>query len=60
MKGNLEISKLLFSKGAEINARDTKGDQYTVLMYAIESGNDTLVKWLITEGADVNAIDNSK
>ena len=32
MRGNLEISELLFSKGAEINERDKKGDQYIILM----------------------------
>ena len=56
MRGNLEISELLFSKGAEINARD---DQYTILMYAAINGHEKLVKWLIDKGADVNATDSN-
>ena len=53
MRGSLEISELLF-KGADINARDTKEDKYTVLMYAVINGNEKLVKWLIAKGDDVN------
>ena len=60
MRGNLEISELLYSKGAEINARDENGDCYTILMHAVANGHEKLVKWLIGKGADVNAIDNSE
>ena len=60
MRGNLEISELLFSKGANINARDQTGDRSTVLMYAVINGNEKLVKWLIGKGAEVNANDNSE
>ena len=28
-------------------------------MYAIENGNDKLIKWLIAKGADINATDTS-
>ena len=47
MRGHLEISELLFSKGAKINARDVKENQSTILMHAVKSGNEKLVKWLI-------------
>ena len=60
MRGNLEISELLFSKGANLNARDEIGDQSTILMYAVRNGNEKFVKWLIAKGAEVNAIDNNK
>ena len=60
MRGNLEISQLLFNKGAEINARDEKGDEQTILMHAVANGHEDLVKWLISKGADVNATDNRK
>ena len=60
MRGNLEISKLLFSKGAKINTRDEKGDQFTILMHAVVNGNEKLVKWLIDKGAVVNATNNSE
>ena len=59
MRGNLEISQLLFSKGAEINSRDEKGDQFSPLMYAVINRHEKLVKWMIAKGANVNAIDNS-
>ena len=57
MRGNLEISELIFSKGAEINARDKKGDRYIILMHAVANGHKKLVKWLIANGAEVRARD---
>ena len=58
IRGNLEVSELLFSKGAEINATDKKGDNFTPLMYAVINGKEKLIKWLIANGADVNATDS--
>ena len=52
--GNVDLIRLLLASGADVNARDTKGD--TPLMYAI-TGNSpgTWVDVLIKAGADMNA-----
>ncbi|WP_299122974.1 ankyrin repeat domain-containing protein [uncultured Winogradskyella sp.] len=50
--GNLEIAKLLVSKGADVKL-NVKGDG-TALITAAEYGHLELVKYLVSKGADIN------
>ncbi|MHC4646915.1 MAG: ankyrin repeat domain-containing protein [Planctomycetota bacterium] len=52
-KGDTKLVKVLLEKGADVNAKDTKG--ITPLVRAAAGGYETIVKMLIDRGADVNA-----
>lgn len=52
--GDLELVRLLLSRGAEINARTQNGG--TPLMFSAIPGNPDIVRLLIERGADVNAV----
>ena len=54
---SLEVVKVLIDRGADVNAKDEKGE--TTLMYAARSGNLEVVKFLVDKGADVNAKDSN-
>lgn len=54
-KGDAEGVIYALEKGADVNARDGKGN--TALMYASFDGSRELAKLLISKGADVNARD---
>ena len=47
--GNLEVVKLLASKGADVNAHNQSG---SALMWAVNSGNADVVKFLLMKGAE--------
>lgn len=51
-KGNLEAVKKELLIGKDINRRDAAGQ--TALIYAAESGQLSMVKYLIENGADIN------
>lgn len=53
---DLNIVKLLVSRGAEIDWRDTF--KSTALMYAANQGNKEIINYLVSHGADVNAKDD--
>lgn len=55
-KGEQKLVKVLLKKGADVNAKDTKG--LTPLVYAVAGGHEKIAKMLIDAGADVNAIAN--
>ena len=55
-KGDTKLVKMLLKKGADVNAKNTKG--ITPLVYAVAGGYEELVKMLIDRGVDVNAIAN--
>ncbi len=55
-KGQLDVVKLLLDRGADVNARDSRG--YTPLLSASEMGHLDIVKQLLEGGADVNARDS--
>ena len=55
--GRLDIVKILLAAGADVNARDMRGD--TALMGAASSGNIDAVRALIAAGADVNIVDKA-
>jgi len=55
-KGDQKLVKALLKKGADVNAKDTKG--VTPLVYAVAGGHEKIAKMLIDGGADVNAIAN--
>jgi len=52
--GNLEITKYLHAKGADINAAATNGSGYNALSGAVTSGHTEIVKWLLENGAEPN------
>jgi uncharacterized protein len=52
---NLEITKLLINKKADVNWKD--GFNTTALMYAASKGNKEIVLFLLESGADVRATD---
>jgi ankyrin repeat protein len=51
--GNIEIAKVLLSKGADIEARN--GDGLTPLHMAVASGRPKMVRFLLGQGADIEA-----
>ena len=52
-KGDLETIKAELEGGRDIDSRDAAGQ--TALMYAAENGQMDVVRYLISNGADVNA-----
>ncbi len=52
------VSQIIGADPAIIHERDEEG--YTPLHLAVISGNAVIVKYLISQGADVNAVDNEK
>lgn len=50
--GNIEQVKSLIAKGADVNAKDERGQ--TPLHFAARRGHEEIVRLLIAEGADVN------
>jgi len=54
---DFEIAKKLIEKGANVNAKDERGD--TALMRAVSWGHIKIVKLLIEKGANVNIKDNN-
>jgi ankyrin repeat protein len=54
--GSLSTVKLLLKLGARATAKD---DDTTVLMLAAESGTPEMIKLLIDEGADLDAVNNA-
>jgi ankyrin repeat protein len=48
-----EVAILLVERGADVNAKDTKG--VTALMYACSHGMTEVAKLLVERGADINA-----
>ena len=50
------ISQIISSDPSLINEKDDEG--YTPLHLAVISGNKAIVKYLISKGADFNAVDN--
>ena len=52
-KGDLASIQQELAKGADVNAKDAA--EQTPLMYASESGRLDIVKYLVENGADVNA-----
>ena len=55
LRGQTEVVKMLLEKGADVNAKNTKG--WTALMIASLRGQTEVVKNLLEKGADVNAKD---
>ena len=53
---NVPIVKLLLEYGAQINQR-TSGDDYTPLSIAVNEGRSSIVKCLLTAGANINIPD---
>ena len=53
--GHLEVIKLLFENGANINHQDD--DQFTPLILAAYEGHLKVVKWLLRNGADALIVD---
>ncbi|MBL7152954.1 MAG: ankyrin repeat domain-containing protein [Phycisphaerae bacterium] len=53
-KGDQKLVDVLLKKGADVNAKDTKG--VAPLVYAAAGGYEKIAKMLIDEGADVNVI----
>ena len=56
--GDIDKAKLLISAGASPNFQDGRG--ITPLMLASASGNLALVKYLVEQGADIEAGDYEK
>jgi hypothetical protein len=54
VKGDVDITKLLIEKGAGVNVKSSLG--VTPLMVAILSGHKRIVKHLLENGADSNAL----
>ena len=54
----IEIVKLLLSKGADINTLDNLG--WTALMYAVVESNTEIINILLSEGSDVNTIKSTQ
>ena len=58
--GNLEKIQKLVKFGANVNAKDRLWGDTTALMYASKYNKLAIVKFLVENGAKVNAIDNDK
>ena len=54
--GHLQVCKLLFKNGAEVNYEDE--NKFTALIYAANQGYFDIVKWLVENGANVHVKDN--
>ena len=54
--GHIQVCKVLFAKGADLNHRDE--NNVTALIYAADEGHFDVVKWLVENGADVQLKDN--
>lgn len=57
--GHLKVVELLVAQGADVNSHNDSG---SVLMWAVDSGNDELLSYLLRSGADVgwtNALGSS-
>ena len=52
LHGHMEVCKLLFEKGANLDCQDN--DKFTALMYAADQGHYYIVKWLLENGANVD------
>ena len=52
--GQINVVDLLISKGADVNAKDSRGGE-TPLFYAGDAGWKNVVELLIAKGADINA-----
>jgi len=52
--GQMNVVDLLISKGADVNAKDSRGGE-TPLFYAGDAGQKNVVELLIAKGADINA-----
>jgi ankyrin repeat protein len=50
---NLAVAKLILARGADVNARNRKGD--TALQWAVGISNVPVIKWLLEQKADLNA-----
>lgn len=55
---SLEISRLLLTHGADVNARNNQNITILHLAVYAKTNSTTLIKLLIDHGADVNAVDN--
>ena len=55
-RGDLELTRLLLGRGAEVNARQTRG--YTALHQAAGAGNQALVRLLVERSAVRHARDD--
>ena len=51
--GHIEISRVLFAHGADVNSRC--GDNWTPLHVALNFGHLEIAKWLLNHGAEVNS-----
>ena len=56
-RGHLPIVEYLISKGANIEAKDTKKNGWTPLFFASRYGKTDIVKYLVSKGANKNARD---
>ncbi|WP_396172064.1 ankyrin repeat domain-containing protein [Flavobacterium sp.] len=56
VKGNVEITKLLISKNADVNSADANGT--TALIYAVQFKNKAILSLLIKSNADKTHKDN--
>ncbi|KAN0141715.1 hypothetical protein V8E53_000177 [Lactarius tabidus] len=52
-EGHIEVARLLFMHGADINSRSP--DDSTPLHIALNEGHLEIAKWLLNNGADVNS-----
>jgi ankyrin repeat protein len=57
--GDLEIVKLLISKGADVNVCAGLRPQTSLLHVAAEEGKIEIVKFLVSQGADINATNSA-
>lgn len=56
--GHLEVVKILISYGADINSHDKLPESFSPLMHATKHSRYEVVKFLLHEGAKVDATDN--
>lgn len=54
---DIELAELMLSKGADVNETASSGDVegWAAIHYASSNGNEELIRFLIKNGADVNA-----